>query len=149
MPVPPFILRLREKVGHDLLWLPGTTAVVLHEGRVLLVQRADDGRWTPVSGVVDPGEHPADAAVREVLEETGVTCEVEALVWVNVTPEITYPNGDVSQYLDHTYRCRFVSGEPYAADDESLQAGWCPLDGLPVMDERSVEQVRRAVGTAG
>ena len=149
MPVPEFILRLRERIGHDLLWLPGTTAVVVHERQVLLVKRADDGRWTPVSGVVDPGEHPADAAVREVLEETGVTCEVEALVWVDVTPPITYPNGDVSQYLDHTYRCRFVRGEPYPADDESLEAGWFPLDGLPVMEERSLAQVRRAAEAPG
>lgn len=148
MPVPDFILALREKVGHDLLWLPGATAVVLHEGRVLLVKRADDGRWTPVSGVVDPGEHPADTALREVLEETGVVCEVEALVWVNVTEPITYPNGDVTQYLDHTFRCRYVSGEPYPADDESLEAGWFPLDGLPVMDARSAHRVAVAVGGA-
>jgi len=145
VPVPDFVLTLREKIGHDLLWLPGATAVVLHEGRVLLVKRADDGRWTPVSGVVDPGEHPADTARREVLEETGVVCEVEGLVWVNVTEPIIYPNGDVSQYLDHTFRCRFVSGEPYPADDESLEAGWFPLDGLPVMDARSVQRLDAAV----
>ena len=145
MPVPEFILRLRERVGHDLLWLSGATAVVLSGDRVLLVLRADDGRWAPVSGVVDPGEHPERTAVREALEEAGVTCEVDGLVWVNVTEPIHYPNGDVSQYLDLTYRCRWLSGEPFVADDESLDARWFPLDALPRMADRDLERVRRAV----
>jgi 8-oxo-dGTP pyrophosphatase MutT (NUDIX family) len=145
VPVPDFVLRLRERIGHDLLWLPGASAVVLDGERVLLVERSDNGRWATVSGIVDPGEHPEETVVREALEEAGVTCEVEALVWVNVTEPIHYPNGDVSQYLDLTYRCRWLSGEPYAADDESLDARWFPLDGLPPMDERNAERVRRAV----
>ena len=147
MPVPDFILRLRERIGHDLLWLPGATAVVLAEDRVLLVQRADNGRWAPVSGIVDPGEHPEETVVREALEEAGVTCEVEALAWVNVTEPISYPNGDVSQYLDLTYRCRWLGGEPYVADDESLDVRWFSLDALPPLAEVDLERVRRAVDT--
>jgi 8-oxo-dGTP pyrophosphatase MutT (NUDIX family) len=147
--VPEFVLRLRERVGHEPLWLPGASAVVLHEDRVLLVLRSDNGRWAPVSGIVDPGEHPEQTVVREASEEAGVTCEVVALAWVNVTEPITYPNGDVSQYLDLTYRCRWLAGEPYAADDESVDARWFPLDGLPPMEERSLERVRRAVAGPG
>ena len=146
--MPDFVLRLRERVGHDPLWLPGASAVVLHEEEVLLVRRSDNGRWAPVSGIVDPGEHPEQTVVREALEEAGVTCEVVGLVWVNVTEPIHYPNGDVSQYLDLTYRCRWLGGEPYAADDESLDAGWFPLDGLPPMEERNLERVRRAAAFA-
>ncbi|MGO1582440.1 MAG: NUDIX domain-containing protein, partial [Actinomycetaceae bacterium] len=73
MGTPDFIVELRRHVGHSLLWLTGATAVVVRgaDPEVLLVRRADDGRWTPVTGIVDPGEEVADAAVREVLEETG------------------------------------------------------------------------------
>ena len=39
---------------------------------MLLVKRSDNGAWTPVTGIVDPGEEPAVAAAREALEETGV-----------------------------------------------------------------------------
>ena len=148
VPVPDFILRLREKVGHDPLWLPGSTAVVLRDDEVVLVRRADNGRWAPISGVVDPGEHPEVTVVREALEEAGVVCEVEALTWVNVTEPVHYPNGDVSQYLDLTYRCRWVSGEPYVADDESLDAGWFGLDALPAMAAVDLERVRRASATS-
>jgi 8-oxo-dGTP pyrophosphatase MutT (NUDIX family) len=142
VPVPEFILRLRERVGHDPLWLPGATAVILDRERVLLVERADNGRWAPVSGVVDPGEHPEQTVVREALEEAGVGCEVVALAWVNVTEPIRYPNGDVTQYLDLTYLCRWLEGE-------SLDARWFPLQALPPMEERNLERVRRAVAVSG
>ena len=148
MPVPDFVLQLRQRVGHELLWLPGASGVVVDDERVLLVQRSDNGRWAPISGIVDPGEHPEQTVVREVLEEAGVSCEVVALAWVNVTEPIRYPNGDLSQYLDLTYRCRWVGGEPYAADDESLDARWFALEALPPMDERNVERVRRAVSVS-
>ena len=61
---------------------------------MLLVQRTDNGWWTPVTGIVDPGEQPADAAVREVLEEAGVVAVAEHLAWINVLPPMEYENGD-------------------------------------------------------
>ena len=144
MPTPDFVLRLRAGVGHDLLWLPGVTAVVLHGDRVLLVRRADTGEWTPVSGICDPGEHPAVTAVRECAEETGVVCEVDRLARVAVTPVIEYPNGDRTQYVDHVLRCRYVSGTAHVADDESSEVGWFALEDLPPMSERHLESVRVA-----
>lgn len=149
MPVPEFIRHLRERIGHDLLWLPGVTSVVLDDDAVLLVRRSDDGSWAPVTGIVDPGEHPAEAAVREVLEETGVDCVVEELVWVNVTDPTVHVNGDHAQYLDHTFRCRYVGGTPYAADDESLDVRWFSLTDLPPMKASLHDRIVTAVEHAG
>lgn len=149
MPIPDFIVRLREKVGHDLLWLSGVTAVVVKDDHVLLVKRAENGDWAPVTGIVDPGEHPARTATREVLEETGVSCVVDALVWVNVTGPIVHANGDRAQYLDHTFLCRYVTGVPYAADDESSDARWCQPDSLPAMDPLLEERIRTALTHTG
>ena len=55
MPTPEYILTLREKIGHDYLWLSGATAVIRRDSdhRVLLVRRSDNGAWTPVTGIVD------------------------------------------------------------------------------------------------
>ncbi len=140
MPTPPFVTQLRRHIGHDLLWLPGATAVVVRHGgatpELLLVRRADNGAWTPVTGIVDPGEDPHVAAVREVLEEACVVAEVERLVWVAAGDVVTYPNGDRAQFLDHTFRCAWVSGDPTPGDDESTAAGWFPIDALPPMPER-------------
>ena len=99
----------------------------------------------PITGIVDPGEHPAVTAVREAAEETCVTAEVEALVWVNLTPMIEYPNGDRTQYVDHTFRCRYVGGEAAVGDDESVEVRWYPVDALPDMDPLLRERIRTAV----
>ena len=65
MTTPKFILELRSKIGHDPLWLPGITAVVLDEDeRVLLARRVNDGRWALIAGVLEPGEEPALAILR-------------------------------------------------------------------------------------
>ena len=149
MPTPDFILDLRAAVGHTMLWLPGVTAVVLDGRRVLLVRRADTGEWTPVTGICDPGEHPADTAVRECLEETGVYCAVDLLAWVNVTQVVEYPNGDRTQYVDHTFRCRYLGGEAHVADDESSEVRWFPLEALPPMAAVHVERIRTAASHEG
>lgn len=137
MPIPDFVLALREQIGHHPLWLPGVTAVVLRDGprgpQVLLVRRADNGAWTPVTGIVDPGEEPAVAAAREVREEAGVVARAERLASVSVTDTVTYANGDVSRYLDLTFRFRHVSGEPHPADGENTEAAWFELGDLPAM----------------
>lgn len=132
MPVPDFILELRAKIGHAPLWLPGTTALVHDDaGRILLGRRVDSQRWDLPSGIPEPGERLSAAVAREVLEETGVHVEVEALVAVFTPAPVTYPNGDVSAYVDHLFRCRFVAGQARVADDESLDVGWFAVDALP------------------
>lgn len=133
MPIPPYVAQLRAMVGKTELWLPGVTAVVVRDGHVLLNQRSDNGQWAPITGIVDPGEEPAVCARREAMEETGVEITVDRLASVSVSPRIVHGNGDPAVYLDLTFACSWVSGEPYAADDESLDVRWWPLDGLPPM----------------
>jgi 8-oxo-dGTP pyrophosphatase MutT (NUDIX family) len=131
VPIPEFVVRLRERVGRDQLWLPAVTAVVVRgeddAREVLLVQRADNGRWTPVTGILDPGEEPAVGARREVLEETGVDVSVDRLVATSAGPPQTHVNGDRAVYLDLTFACTWRGGEAHVADDESAAVRWCPV----------------------
>ena len=136
MPVSPYILSLRQHIGTDLLWLPAATAVILDDdGRLLLGQRSDNGRWALVGGILEPGEEPGLGVAREVFEETGVDVQVEALAAVTVTEPTAYPNGDQVQYLDLCFVCRPISPEAAAAarvnDDESLAVAWFAPDALP------------------
>lgn len=135
MPIPDFIVELRRHVGHAPLWLMGANALILRgEGdaaEVLLVRRSDTGEWAPVSGIVDPGEHPAVTVVREAAEEAGVEIEVDRMLWCVVTEPDVCPNGDRVQFLDHGYRARWVSGDPVVGDDESTDVGWFPAAALP------------------
>ena len=135
VPIPEFIVELRRHIGHALLWLPAITAVVMRDRQVLLVQRSDNHAWTPITGIVEPGENPADCAVREVLEESGIEAVTRRLAWVHVTRPMVHVNGDHAQYLDHVFRMNWLSGEPFPADDESLQARWFDLAALPDMSE--------------
>ncbi|WP_304452242.1 NUDIX domain-containing protein [Nocardiopsis sp. YSL2] len=145
MPVPDFVLELRRHVGHDLLPLVGVTGVLLNEdGHVLLHQRTDDGRWCTPGGILEPGEQPAQAVVREVWEETGVKAEVDRLTSVVSAEPFTYPNGDRVQMLDLAFRCRAVSGSPGPVGDESLDARWFAPDDLPEMPPRILERIRYA-----
>lgn len=137
MPTPDFVLSLRKKIGHELLWLPGITGVVFNDaGQVLLVRRSDDGRWTLVTGMLDPGEEPAAGTLREIQEETGVTAEIEHLIHVGSHGPITFPNGDRCSFLNVGFRCRYLSGEARVNDDESTDVGWFAPDNLPELSER-------------
>ncbi|MGN6221075.1 MAG: NUDIX domain-containing protein, partial [Microbacterium sp.] len=77
MATPDFVIELRRHIGTTALPLVGATAVVLRGDSILLGRRSDNGALTPITGIVEPGEEPADAAVRETLEEAGVVCRVE------------------------------------------------------------------------
>lgn len=145
MATPNFIIALRERIGTAPLWLSGVTAVVLRGDEVLLVRRSDTGEWTPVTGIIDPGEQPAVAAAREVLEEADVVAVPERLVWVQVSDPVTYANGDRAQYLDLVFRMSFESGEPAPADGENLEARWFALSELPDMSANMRNRVQSAV----
>jgi 8-oxo-dGTP pyrophosphatase MutT (NUDIX family) len=146
MPTPPFVAELRSLVGHRLLWLPTAAAVVLDgEGRVLLGRRSDTGGWAVPGGIIDPAEEPADAAVRECFEETGVVAIPVALTSVTVSQPITYANGDQVQYLELTFRCRVAGGTARVNDEESLEVRWHPLDALPELDDGELGRLTQAV----
>jgi len=139
VPTPEFVDTLRARIGHDPLWLSTAAGVVLDsDNRLLLGRRGDTGGWALPGGIIDPAEEPADAAVREIFEETGVLAVPERLIAVTVSPPITYSNGDHVQYLELTFRCRPVGGQARVNDSESLEVGWHPLGTLPALSRRTL-----------
>ncbi|QCQ15775.1 NUDIX hydrolase [Microbacterium sp. RG1] len=145
MATPEFILELRRMVGTHPLTLTGVTAVIVHEGRILLGRRSDNGALTPITGIVDPHEEPADAARREAEEEAGVRIRVDRLAWVHQIPRVVYANGDQTDYLDLTFRCTWLDGDPYPADGEMTDVGWYPLDDLSGLDDEMRARVTAAL----
>jgi 8-oxo-dGTP pyrophosphatase MutT (NUDIX family) len=134
MPTPQFVLDLRSRVGTEPLWLSTAVGVVLDTGgRVLLGRRSDTGEWCLPGGIIDPAEQPADAAIREVYEETAVAAIPEALTSIGVSPPWTYGNGDRVQYLEYTFRCRAVGGSAQVSDGEMTEVAWHAADRLPAL----------------
>ncbi|MEU5311382.1 NUDIX domain-containing protein [Streptomyces sp. NPDC021562] len=149
MATPEFIRAVRASAGHQLLWLPGITAIVFDDdGRVLLGRRTDTGKWSVIGGIPEPGEQPAVCAVREVFEETAVRCVAERVVLVQALDPVTYPNGDVCQYMDITFRCRAVGGEARVNDDESLEVAWFDVDALPELNQFGTFRIKQALSEA-
>jgi 8-oxo-dGTP pyrophosphatase MutT (NUDIX family) len=113
MPISDHMKAVRDKIGHDLL---ATTAVSISifdaENRLLLGRDAETGHWTLPGGAVDPNEHPADAAVRECFEETGLLTRPQRLIGVFGGPEfmIRYPNGDLTYYTVIAFEAVIVGG---------------------------------------
>lgn len=148
MPTPRYIAELRQLWGHRPLLLPGVSGVVLRdEGgqeQVLLVRRADTGRWSVPAGIVEPGEQPADCVVREIWEETRVRVVVERLVSVIAEDELVYPNKDRCQFISMTFRCHRVGGQASIGDEESLAVEWFPVDALPELGDRERARIAAA-----
>ncbi|MFG2830360.1 NUDIX domain-containing protein [Streptomyces sp. NPDC048434] len=146
MATPDFIRDLRSSIGRQLLWLPGVSAVVFDDqSRVLLGKRADTGGWSVIGGIPEPGEQPAETAMREVYEETAVRVVAERVVLIETMPPTHYPNGDICQFMDVTLRCRAVGGEAKVNDDESLDVGWFAVDALPELEEYALTRIKRAL----
>src|SRR3954469_21425074 len=89
--------------------------VVDHAGRVLVIQRRDNGRWEPPGGILERDETFEEGVVREIAEETGVAVEVERLtgVYKNMTRGI----------VAIVYRCRLIGGSAHPTN-ESAAAEW-------------------------
>jgi len=99
--------------------LVGVGAVVVKQGRVLLVQRGTEpakGKWSIPGGLIDVGESLREAVAREVREETGLL--VEPLELIELLDRI-HRDGDRVRYhyVIADYLCRVVGGTLLAASD--------------------------------
>lgn len=113
-----------------------TVFVVDGQDRVLLIRRTDNGLWAIPGGAQDFGEYIAETAVRETLEESGVTIEVIGVVGLYSNPHhvMAYTDGEVRQQFSICFRGRYLSGEP-TPSDESSEVRWVArneLDTLPI-----------------
>ncbi len=125
MPISPYLRTIRERVGSMRLVLPSVSATVRDGvGGVLLVRQRDDGVWSTPGGLIEPGERPADAVVRETWEETGllVTPRRVMAVWGGPDFVVRYPNGDEAEYLIIAFECAVTGGALRPASDETLDA---------------------------
>lgn len=106
--------------------VPAVLAVVVRDGRVLLVRRAnppDRGRWGFPGGRIEPGETLAAAALRELREETGVAAEAGRVLTALDSIHRAAAGGLTYHYVLVAVLCRWLGGDGKAADD-ALETGW-------------------------
>lgn len=97
-------------------------------GELLLVQRADSGIWLYPTGWADVGYSPAEVAVKEVEEETGVVCEPERLLAVIDGQRMGFSRFGMYMLLFH---CRAVGGDLRCHPLECSDVGWFADGDLP------------------
>jgi len=127
MPISPYLKSVRAKVGHDLLTMTAVSISIFDaEGRLLLGRDAEMGFWGLPDGAIDPNEQPADAAVRECFEETGLLVKIESLIGVFGGPEflVRYPNGDLTYYTTATFLASLAGGSHQPRDGEFVDLGY-------------------------
>ena len=97
-------------------------------GEVLLVKRPDSGIWLYPTGWADVGYSPSEVAVKEVLEETGITCDVVQLLSVVDGQRMGFTRFGMYMLLFH---CRATGGELNGHPLETAGVGWYGRDELP------------------
>ncbi|WP_045741150.1 NUDIX domain-containing protein [Actinoplanes rectilineatus] len=131
------LARLRAMIGHELILLPSVSVLVRDgDGRLMLVRHTgkQDG-WAVPGGAVDLGESPAQAAVREIREETGLRIHRLRLLDVlgGADYEVTYANGDRAAYVTAVFEAAVAGGTPAPDREEISELRWFAPQRLPAI----------------
>jgi ADP-ribose pyrophosphatase YjhB (NUDIX family) len=111
--------------------------VIIRDGRILLSHWNEHGRsgWTLPGGGIEGAEHPATAARREILEETGYEASIDRLLGIDtmVVPAAKRHSGAVPLYaMRVVYRASVVGGSlRNEVGGSSDEARWFALDEVP------------------
>lgn len=121
---------MKKKPGFSSVWQGVAVLCRSADGRSLLMvlqgRRDETPTWAVPGGLIEPGENPEQAAVRETKEETGLE--------VRVLRPYTVINGvkAYGAYRVHYFEAEVVGGRARAADPEGFihQVAWVPADRL-------------------
>lgn len=124
---------LRDTVfSHVTPFCAADAAIIDPEGRLLLIRRADNGLWALPGGALEVGETPAQGAVREALEESGIASQPRALVGIW---DSRLCNSSVSHHVYHfVILCHPLTVQPETPPShahEVLDVGWFREAELP------------------
>lgn len=131
MPMSDYIRGLRARIGHEVLEVPTVAVAAFDDAdRLLLVRHVEGDDWTTPGGMVEPHEAPADAAVREMWEETGLAVELTRILAVFGGPlhGTTYRNGDRLAWVSTLFEGRVAGGGLRPDGEETLEARYFTRD---------------------
>lgn len=114
----------------------GCSAVIFDATRekILLTQRADNGRWCLPGGHMESGESAAEACEREVLEETGLNVKAIRLLGVYSDPDqlVIYKDGGKAFFVVLNFEVTVLGGE-VGLSNETTAFGWFTADEMETM----------------
>lgn len=122
----------------------GAYVVCVRDGAALLARFATSKRWTLPGGGIDHGEHPQDAAVREVEEETGYRIRLGKLIGVHSARWDVVRSGEpVDMHALHILYTGAVVGGTlrHEVNGSTDHAAWVPLTEIAALDHSSIVTV--------
>jgi mutator protein MutT len=133
--------------------LVGVGAIIIDQGRVLLVKRGHPplaGDWSIPGGVLELGETLREAAVREAREETCLTVETADLLGVYDRVLRDDAGRTLYHFVLVDFLCRRVAGEPHAADDADEVRWFTPPEIAELaLAEDTAQVIRQGFERAG
>ncbi len=112
-----------ERAGKNGKLAVGCSAAVFDEdnGRILLIRRADNGKWAVPGGYMEAGENFIEACAREVSEETGLQVQVKRLISIYTNPHILleYADGNRWQLAILHFEAKILDGELSQSDEST------------------------------
>ncbi|MBA3943532.1 MAG: NUDIX hydrolase N-terminal domain-containing protein [Herpetosiphonaceae bacterium] len=120
--------RLAAEIGYVTPKLGADAAIFDDQGKILLMLRADDGRWCVPCGWVEPNESPAQTAVREAQEETGLDVQVVQLV--DVLTRLPSMHNGPHTMVSVVYLCEIIGGT-LQLSHEGLELSYWRIEDVP------------------
>ena len=115
-----YIHELRKEIGPRKIILNCAGALIVRDGRILFQRRTDNGRWGLIGGLVEMNETYAQAALREIREETGLEVKLDSFLGIFHNHNMVWSNGDAAHVISAMFTAGIVSGEP-RIDEESYE----------------------------
>ena len=133
MPISDFYRAIRDRVGTALLLMPAVAAVIRDAESRILLQQQHDGAWSLPAGAIEPGETPAEAIAREVMEETGLVVRPERVLAVlgGQHCRVRYANQDEVEYVVTVFACSVLSGALITANEETKSLKYFARSAMP------------------
>ena len=122
---------------------------------IAIIRTSEEGRWQLPKGIIDPGESPEQAAIREVREEAGIDCEIIAPVETIEYWFVASYDGPKKRYHKKVsfFLMNYISGDVADHDQEVTEARWVSfeeaLSMLAYQNEKDVVSKARELARSG
>ncbi len=128
-----YIKDLRANIGNSLLMIPGVAAVILDNKNRLLLQDKANEAWSLPAGMIEPGESPKEAIIREVQEETGLLVSISKVLGLFGGKDFRYeyPNGDLVEYQITLFKCTIEDNTGKVTDAETVSTQYFHKQEMP------------------
>lgn len=137
-----YIKWIREKVGHEKIFLNFSGGCVVNDnGQILLQRREDRNVWGFPGGAIELGESAEEAVIREVEEETGLKVKVEHLIGIYTKYFDEYPNGDKAQTIVCFFKLEIIGGNLSTKAKETLELKFFNPTEVPKLVNKQHEEL--------